>query len=271
MMWMKKKTPIVEFHSNQPGVNWKPAPAKKFIPQWYKDQPRYAGDPQGVNKLLNEDKTDFKQSHTVKQCIPVLDALTIGYIIPHVTDVMFYKSIDKTTGQIQIVKKVARNAQASFTDSTSGDKAYDSLMSHSRWQWEHHPAGKKQGGEIYKFFNQWTIKTPPGYSCLFVHPFHQNQRATSWEILPGVVDTDRYQTNINFPFLLDMKIGEELIIEAGSPMVQVIPFKREEYNHKNFLVHESNLLEKHWSDQSVVFGKFKAAYKDFFWQRKKYN
>jgi len=76
-----------------------------------------------------------------------------------------------------------------------------------------------------KWHNPWGIKTPPGYSCLFVQPLH---RESVFTIMPGIVDTDTYNNPVNFPFVLnDTKF--QGIIPAGTPIAQVIPFKRDSW------------------------------------------
>jgi hypothetical protein len=47
-----------------------------------------------------------------------------------------------------------------------------------------------------------------------------------FEVLAGVVDTDTYRAPIHFPFFATGKDGL-YTIEKGSPLVQVIPFKRD--------------------------------------------
>lgn len=76
-----------------------------------------------------------------------------------------------------------------------------------------------------KFHNYWTIQTPPGWSCLFVAPL--NRPALPVEILAGVVDTDTYASLINFPFIATGADGVH-VIEKGTPLVQIIPFRRSE-------------------------------------------
>jgi hypothetical protein len=75
-----------------------------------------------------------------------------------------------------------------------------------------------------KFHNYWTIKTPPGWSCLFVAPL--NRASPVVEIISGIVDTDTYQSLINFPFFAVAPDGT-YTLERGTPLVQVIPFKRQ--------------------------------------------
>jgi hypothetical protein len=46
-----------------------------------------------------------------------------------------------------------------------------------------------------------------------------------FEIVSGIVDTDTYRSPIHFPFFATGPDGLH-VIEKGSPIVQVIPFRR---------------------------------------------
>jgi hypothetical protein len=50
-----------------------PKPAVKEVPDWYKNTPEYTVS-EG-KKVISPDST----THTIKKCIPVFDAITIGY------------------------------------------------------------------------------------------------------------------------------------------------------------------------------------------------
>jgi hypothetical protein len=127
-----------------------------------------------------------------------------------------------------------------------------------------HPSANKNLGDFPKFNNPYGIKTPPGYSCLFIQPLHRESRFT---IFPGIVDTDTYTSQVNFPFILNDENWEG-IIPAGTPMAQVIPFKRESWTH-------SFGSEKEIKEERLVSQKRKSmfinAYKKHFWNRKSYN
>jgi hypothetical protein len=69
------------------------------------------------------------------------------------------------------------------------------------------------------------VATPKGWSCLFVPPL--NRPNPLFEVLSGVVDTDTYQSLIHFPFIPTGPDGVH-VIEKGTPLVQVIPFSRED-------------------------------------------
>jgi hypothetical protein len=97
---------------------------------------------------------------------------------------------------------------------------------HEKWQAPNHPL---YNGMVYpKFSNPWLIKTPKGYSSLFVQPFH---RESIFTIMPAIVDTDTYFGIINFPFVLN-DLSFTGIVPKGTPIVQVIPLKRENWESK---------------------------------------
>ena len=52
-------------------------------------------------------------------------------------------------------------------------------------------------------------------------------RESVFTIMDGIVDTDSYNALVNFPFFLN-DWSYEGLIPAGTPMAQVIPFKRED-------------------------------------------
>jgi len=99
---------------------------------------------------------------------------------------------------------------------------------------------------------------------LFVQPFH---RESVFTILPGIVDTDKYSPPINFPFVLN-DINFTGLIPAGTPIAQVIPFKRDSWNLK--FGKEKDIL-KITSDHTLLRSKFFDGYKTLFRQTKEYK
>ena len=74
-----------------------------------------------------------------------------------------------------------------------------------------------------KFHNYWTIRTAPGWSCLFTAPLNRPHPVV--QVLSGVVDTDAFPTPVNFPFIATAGDGVH-VLPKGTPLVQVIPFRR---------------------------------------------
>ena len=48
-----------------------------------------------------------------------------------------------------------------------------------------------------KFHNYWSIRTPPGWSCLSCR---RSTRRAAFRGVAGIVDTDTYFADIHFPF-----------------------------------------------------------------------
>jgi hypothetical protein len=115
--------------------------------------------------------------------------------------------------------------------------------------------------------NRWIIKTPPGYSCLFIPPL--NNRDDRFEIISGIVDTDTFTLPINFPFIVngDKYPSLESLIKRGTPYVQVIPFKRESWKMKIEGVTQEKLTEKRFYTWKHVLNNYKQR----FWSKKSWK
>jgi len=211
-----------------------PQPASKFIPDWYKNMESYIG---GEKKPTSEGKTNS----TIKRCMPVFDAMTSGYIITSPADV--YVRI--------------REGQQYFEWS-----ALSLIGFHPITQAPDHPNRKPHA--YPKWMNPWAIKTSKGYSTLFVQPFH---RESVFTILPGIVDTDNYIAPVNLPMVINDPNFEGLIPQ-GTPIAQVIPFKREDWEMS--IGSEEDLKEQNRVLQKLHI-KFFDRYKSMFWNRKEYK
>jgi hypothetical protein len=236
MKYIKKTTNKEVIFTNVFGLDFfPPKPAVKEVPNWYKNTPEYIGD-QG-KKIVDPSFSP----QTIKKCIPVFDAITAGYILYTQVDVQ----IDQREG-IPYYIWPEQNA----------------IGFHPIDQAPIHP--EKKEAPYPKWINPYAITTPPGYSVLFTQPMH---RESVFTILDGIVDTDTYKAPVNFPFVLK-DIKWEGIIPAGTPMAQIIPFKRESWKHKIG-------SEKEQKEQSLVTSKLKTiffnSYKLQFWSRKEYK
>ena len=80
-----------------------------------------------------------------------------------------------------------------------------------------------------KFINYWVIKTKPGYSTMIMPLI--NSFDNHFTCLSGLVDTDRYPKEINFPAVWHTPNFDDMIA-AGTPLVVVFPFKRSDIPSK---------------------------------------
>ena len=207
-----------------------PKPASRFIPDEYKNLKRH--------------DQDNLHAPTLKTCMPFLDSMTMGYIIPFDQDYV----VDPTEEDFTVTPANQNQQDFGFHGKAQLPK-----------EW-HKTTGEVAG----KFHNKWLIKTPPGYSCLFIHPM--NRMEERWKIIEGVVDTDSYVNLINFPFILK-KRDKQFLIKKGDPMVQVVPFKRESWKAWSGFYIE----ELHGKTIKMINSKWVDRYKKMFWSKKSFK
>jgi hypothetical protein len=220
---------------------YKPKPASVFIPNWYKALESYIDGKKAPNGNAGT-------TATIKRCMPVFDAITTGYIIVSPADIYVSQKEDKE-GNVSAYYEWANHSLIQF---------------HPVEQAPTHP-NRNNHMSYPKWLNPWAITTPPGYSVLFVQPFH---RESVFTILPGVVDTDTYNASVNFPFVLNEPNTFEGLIPAGTPIAQVIPFKRESWEMSIGV--EADLIEQR-KIVTKLRSRFFDSYKTQFRQIKEYK
>jgi hypothetical protein len=169
-------------------------PAKSVLPAWFRHLP-------GIDK---SQVSATNNGLTVKRCMPFLDAMSAGWIIPIAASVR----LEITEG--------GRTVTAGW------EFDREMVSNHGAFQiagspYEPHPP--------MKVHNYWTIHTPKGWSCLLLPPINRPNGVI--EVLSGLVDTDTYKTPVNFPFVATAPDGV-YTLKKGAPLVQVIPFRRTE-------------------------------------------
>jgi hypothetical protein len=90
-----------------------------------------------------------------------------------------------------------------------------------------------------------------------------------FKIFDAVVDTDTFNIPVRFPFTLNDPNWEG-IIEAGTPIAQVIPFKREDYEMNIVEYRQENIFIVEDQMCNLRSENFNS-YKNKFWEKKKYS
>ena len=246
----------IEFSAHEDYFSFKedyPTPIKLNIPEWFK-------------KL---DHTVL--SKTVKGCMPFLDSLTTGYLLKIPQDFLIQHNIDckddkgkefKDSFQISALRDESSVLLAKKINLNSH------VESHPITQLAGSPLVEKNKNQpFHKILNPWKIKTPKGYSCLFVPPL--NNTDDRFSIIPAIVDTDTFQNEINFPIVIngDKYSKLDVIIKKGTPYVQIIPFKRDSWKMKIIPRKQSEIQKSR-----LLYGlKFLNVYKDNNWHKKSWK
>jgi len=235
---MKRNKNVITFipkHQFVPAYAPKPDLMSKNLPAWWRKQEPYTG---GTKEVFNG-----QYNETVKKCPGILDLLVSGYLLKTPCDIY----VD-TTGE-EIVFDVATNHR-------------DSVSMHTRQQVSGWTFDRDYYmDDVFRIHPMWVVGTSDGYSTLFVHPSFQDD--LPFRVVPAIIDTDKYISD--GPFSLLFKKGFKGVIEQGTPLVQCIPYLREEHTME---ILDKPDLKKLDSLPKILRSKFGGAYKKFFQTKK---
>jgi hypothetical protein len=245
---MLEKDPIkVEFYTSIKGLadtpDLHPRATKSFTPDWFKQIPS--------QKSLNNSESVFNETKTVKICPSFPDYFSQGYVIPMWADTTLKYQTDIDTWEY----RCGQLGDSPYKIEVHGHPQYLDYAPSSNF------LGKKSDF-MFKFISPWELKTPEGYSVLQLPMFYHFD--DNFSVLPGIIDTDIHHTiNQQVTYHGD---GSEIFIKKGTPLVQYIPFKRDQYelvvkemDQEYLKIREKMLLNLHSS--------FEGGYRDL--QRKR--
>ena len=234
---------IIEFVDTTQKVHaeFYPTPASNELPDWYKKTEPYIG---GNKYPTIQEHEKVGTNATIKRCLPVFDSITAGYILKTDVDVI-----------------IRWKDNASYYQWPNGNP----INFQGIEQAKKYPGQEGRNYDYPKFNNPWSIRTPPGYSCLITTPMH---RDLPFEVMEGIVDTDSFYAPVLFPFYLKEERWEG-IIEAGTPMAQIIPFKRESWKMNAGV--DQNKTRDAFLIKERVFSSFLNAYRKSFWKKKSWS
>lgn len=186
---IKRQKPEIEFitYNFLSRKEYPVKPAKEFIPQEWKNISR---------------SNEFGEG-TIKACPGISDWMMQGYIIPAWTD------MEVVYNEFGPDLKLGRSGTGS---------------AHPPYQCEGFLDSKSHYGGSVKLPCNWYIKTAPGWSIMIL-PLWYHKTLPDMEAMPGIIHSDEHHTEVNINFILKTK--ENFSVKAGTPLVQIVPFKRQ--------------------------------------------
>lgn len=212
-----------------------PKPAIECVPDWYKEMSEYhfgrIGEP------------------TMKSHLPFADTFSMGYIQETWSDIF----IESNNDDLKIMHTPSNGTPGAITTINMSPPASKDLIKMSE---EYHSLETI-------WIAPWMPQTPLGYSTLITHPLNRND--LPFTTLTFVIDSDKYWADRRIPFFI--KKGFEGIIPKGTPMYQMIPFKRDSWKKTKSEFDEVGLEKmKYWITKYI-----KDGYKKQFWNIKDYQ
>ena len=170
-----------------------PRAAARSVPQWWKqfERRRSAG-------------SGFPTSNA-KYCMPFVDAITAGYLLA-------------LPEALHVVSSPGEELVCSWRRAELGAR----VESHDARQLPDELHGV---GGVWKFVQPWG-RLSKSASMLYTHPF--NRHDLPFRSFSGIVDGG-YSSAVNVPFVWIAGHGE-FLIDAGTPIAQLLPFTRAEWS-----------------------------------------
>jgi hypothetical protein len=238
-----------------------PVPAASAIPEWWRKTKSY-----GAFKSYS--KTDEKEINvnsgadnaTIKRCVPVLDSMSMGYLVLTPADMYVEPKHVHTTG----------NKDEPTQDFSMVYPRRHERIDHHPWgQASKHPYATQQ--PLAKVFVPWRVALPEGYSLIMTEPL--NNPSPHWSVVSGVMDSDVFFPRLNF--MISMKEEKFTgIVPMETPIAQLIPFKREKWS--SVVIDDAARLSVQEEPRKKIIDSrlakvFSGAYKKFFWSRKDFR
>ena len=175
-----------------------PKRSNKFIPQWWLDMPGQSVD-----------------HGTIKSCPSFVDYFGQGFIIPAWSDTTVVYNHEADHWNVQEPKYISHDK-----------KGYDWNI-HTHAQFLDHVNIEVFGRKptiIFKANSPWRIITKPGWSVMQLPLFYHFDN--DLVAMPGIIDTEvQHQINIQLMYFGN---GKEIMVKRGDPLVQYIPFRKDQ-------------------------------------------
>lgn len=234
--------PTIEFTTVYGGSSiFRPVLAKEYIPDWWK-------------KAKTKETRHTVDTETIRACPSCDDLVKFGWLI--ITNVDIHINCTNTNknnpdntplSDYETVEWSAWVPPMEGTDNFTLDKINHGWQGVSKHPWYQQFTHESffDGGtskDSFKFRIPWGIKTPPGYSVQYMDPFLHTNR--NFNVFPGVIDTDTFGCSDTTLVIMNPKVNKSFIIEKGTPILQVFPFKREEWVASYNFWERSSYLER---------------------------
>jgi hypothetical protein len=207
-----------------------PKPASFYVPQWYRESEKYVRG----NSLRVE---NYATNIGLKGCMPFIDMMTHGYMLELWTDIYVSEDPDKSVNPVLNWTNTPDPVKVRLPE--LGGKI---------------PRPHEHYDRMFNWQLQWGIKAPKNYSLIYSHPF--NRFDLPFTTLSGVIDSDHYWGEGAVPFFI--KKGFTGVIPAGTPIIQIVPIRRNVWFSK---VSEKLMKERdkqQWLLRTSITGFYKS-------------
>lgn len=242
---MNKKITFVSHQMYNNTSNLEPKPGKTQVPKWFSSANRYwkeEGQTETIRHQWGAEALGFKS------CPALLDIFLDGYYLTTPCDILFYKNPDNNL----LLAKTEQGFE-SFIGPRSPMEGFAVPYGHE----EQH----------FHWYPNWGVRLEKGYSAIFMSPL--NRYDLPFISTAGIIDSDMLEIPGFVPFFIRENFSG--VIPAGTPYLQVFPFKRENWKMEVEYKEEQEMSDIKNKAASFLRTTQNGQYKKNLWQRKVYE
>lgn len=218
-----------------------PDPSKKHVPNWFSSSNRF-----WVDEFGNTPEHSFGgKVLSFKACPALVDIFIMGYMLKTPCNIYVYKE----NGMLK------HKTENGFEDFCGARPKMDGF-----------PTPEGYAEDHFHWYPNWMPQLPEGYSALYVNPL--NRFDLPFLTVSGLIDNDDMDTPGLMPFFI--KKNFEGLIPAGTPYVQIIPFKREDWEMEKVMHNNDEIAKRHEYQANKFRIPEGGAYKKTVWKRKNF-
>lgn len=190
-------------------------PAIKFLPKWWKQIPNTVS--------LNDSQLNINYpASTLKNCIGFNNLFNAGFILPMWSDCILRIGSNKTL-----------DFSYRFADGRS------SIGYHPAFMFGESPI--IQNSQHLKFISPWYIVCDEEIKFVYVEPTWAYETQKMFQVLPAILDY-KYQHSSNVNVVIERAVEDyQITINAGTPLVHIIPLTERKVVIKNHFVSHKEL------------------------------
>lgn len=231
-----------------------PVPCYKEFPEWFSSTKNISVSKSKCPFNFLHDKKLIKNTN-IKKCPGVTDFLKTGYVIKNWTNIL----VRSETPSGNLYFDWEHNYHESVDYGLHSSEEYDGMIDSELPIYN----------GFHKISSPWYVKTSPGVSCYYTHPFWNREKR--FTTVSGIIHTDispisikwffEWNTILKKTLSLDEIDSEIQFIKKDTPLIMIFPFVRNQFNMKiNYLEEENfksdvvdiNFLKTHdWFGNSL--------------------
>jgi hypothetical protein len=231
-------------HQEYNNINTQPVSAKKTMPLWFTKSSKYWLDNDGNPIVVNGDGD--QKYPGFKKCPAMVDIFTSGYSLTTPCDVEIFEEDGKKYSKVE-------PGFEKFCNKRDGAAGFYIPKDYSE--------------DLFHWFPNWGFILPKGYSAMIMHPI--NHYELPFLTINGIMDSDIYDLPGYQPFFIRKDfVG---IIPKGTPYMQIIPFKRENWISSFEYLEKSEISNRYDAHEKKYRSPLGGVYRKETWSEKKYD